>query len=352
VPRNGSDDIKKELTAPRRKRPFSGSPKDFLGTGSTLLNLACTGLPNVGIQQGTYVLIAGHSDAGKTILGHTILAEAAINLRYKDYDLIMDAPERGNTINVKRSFPKLAERLEVSASSTVEEFYYGVDTRLKSNKSFVMVLDSMDSLDTEADQESFDARKEGKDAQSYGTAKAKSNSANLRTVANRLANSGSILVIIAQLHQNIGFDARFNPNTISGGKALRYYANLLLWMTPKGAVKKTVGGKDREQGISVEVAVKKNRLSGWKRSVEFDIYHSLGLLDDIGSCVDFLVDEKRWPKSQGKITAKDFSFSGTKEQIVQHVRKEGLQSELRTLVAETWDSIEQACRVDRDNPYQ
>src|SRR5690606_25785618 len=116
-------------------------------------------------------------------------------------------------------------------------------------------------------------------------------------------------------------------------------------------LKKTVNEKDRQIGIISRISVKKNRLTGKEWTVEVPIYWSIGI-DDVGSCVDFLIEEKHWKKDgQGKIDAKEFEFVGTRNKLIDHIEHEGLEFDLRQLVAEAWKKIEDGCRVERKSRY-
>ena len=163
-----------------------------------------------------------------------------------------------------RFFGKAAPRIEtIEASATVEEFYFNLDTALNTGPC-IYVIDSMDALTTGEEQEKFAERKKahakGKDVSgSYGTAKAKQNSADLRVAVNRLAETGSILIVISQTRDNIGFGSQFNPKTRSGGKAMTFYATCELWFSVREAIKRTVRGKSREIGSVLQVRIKKNR---------------------------------------------------------------------------------------------
>lgn len=355
-------DTKKSLTAVKQQLALNS--KTLLNTGSTLLNLACTGKPYGGFAKGTYILLVGDSSSGKTWLSMTCLAEAAMNPEFKDYRFIFDNAENGAMMNIEKFFGSaVASKLEPPAgtrenpknSSTVEEFYFHLDDAIKQNKPFIYILDSMDALDTEDDIEQFQKEKDAyeKDKNvtgSFGTSKAKKNS-HIRVIGNQLPKTGSIVIVISQTRQSIGFGAQLNPKTRSGGKALKFFCHLELWSSVKGDIKKKVKGKDRQQGIISKIKVEKNRYTGRERVVEIPIYHSFGI-DDIGSCVDFLVEEGHWKKSDsGSIDATDFEITGKREFLIQEIERRDMEKDLRLLVAEVWDEIEEASKIERKTRY-
>lgn len=348
-----------------RKKPAVENlkPSDFLSSGSTLINLACSGRPFGCFAVGRYYLLVGDSASGKTFLSLTCLAEAASKRRFDKYRFIFDNAEDGALMNIADFFgPAVAERMEPPArdadgpvfSSTIEEFYYHVDDAIRTGKPFIYVLDSMDAL-TSADekdkfQEQKKAHRSGKQAAgSYGDGKAKKNSAGLRKVLADLKRTGSLLIVINQTRDNLGFG--FEKKTRSGGRALRFYATLELWSSVKQKLRKTVKGKQRQIGILTEVQVKKNRVTGRERTVTVPILHSYGI-DDTSGCIAFLLEEGHWKGKDSSIVAPEFDFKGSKEKLVALIEEGGRQKELRLLVAQVWDELEQACASKRKRRYE
>lgn len=336
---------------------------DYLSTGSTLLNLACSGKAFGGFPKGKYVFIVGDSASGKTFISLTCFAEAAKNPNFAKHRLIYDNAEDGAQMDFAKFFGQaVAERAEPPGgskgdpmhSTTVEEFYYHLDDACKGGLPFVYVLDSMDALssDDELDkfQEQKKAHRKGKDASgSYGTSKAKMNSSGIRQILPKLRDSGSILVVLSQTRDNLGFG--FEKKTRSGGHALRFYASLELWSSIKEKLRRTVMGKQRQVGIMTEIKVKKNRLTGRESSVEVPIYWSFGI-DDVGSCVQYLVDEGRWTGGKGTIEAPVLGFSGQFDKLVAKIEAEGLENVLRSEVQLAWQDIEAGCAVQRKARYE
>lgn len=351
-----SDVLKQALRQP--KRDSTPKDSDWLSTGSTLLNLACTNHPDRGLLAGHYYLFVGDSDSGKTFLTCTALAEACLNSHFRKYRLIYNDVEGGAIMDVERFFGSaLAKRLEVRQPTTVEEFYYALDDDVKRGP-FVQILDSMDSLKPEAElahfrkKKSAARRKSEEDGKgSYGTAKAKLNSGGLSQALAGVRDTGSILVFINQTRANIGPGATYNPTTFSGGTSLKFFATLQMWSSVRGQIRR----KGWQQGIISRVQVKKNRITGRHVSVEIPIYWSVGI-DDLGGCVDFLVKEGHW-KRQGKedgdgvIEAEEFGESLRREKLVTHIEAEGLEDELKRITAEVWQEIEESCRIERKVRY-
>jgi RecA/RadA recombinase len=356
-----NEEIENLLKPKEKEPPISAS--DWLSSGSTILNLACSGLAKGGFAKGKYHFIVGDSASGKTWLSLTCLAEAAMNPEFDNYRFIYDNVEDGALMDIERFFgTKVAERMEAPTadsdgtpmcSGTVEDFYYNVDDAILEGKPFIYILDSMDSLSSKAEQDKFDeqktaARKGKTTAGSYGDGKAKTNSSHLRKILPHLRDSKSILIIINQTRDNIGFG--FENKTRSGGHALKFYATLEIWSSKAGQLKRSVRGKDREIGINAKIKVKKNRFTGRLREISIPLYHSFGI-DDVGSCVDYLIAEKYWTKTKQTINADDIKIKATREKLIKQIQEKGLESEVASLVEKVWNEIEQECAINRQSKY-
>jgi RecA/RadA recombinase len=343
---------------------------DWLSTGSTLLNMALSGTPDGGFTKGRYFWLAGDSSSGKTFLTMTCFAEAARNPNWSKYDLIFDNVEDGALMSIEKFFgAKMAAKLQPpkwddglpAYSKTAEEFYFNLDDRLdavEAGKSppFLYLLDSMDSLSTKYEGKKFDEKKtefEGgaKAKGDYGDGKAALNSKYLRTVVGRLRDTGCTLIIISQTRDNID-GGMFDPDSIAaGGRALKFYAAAQLWSVCGSKITKDVNGTVRQIGINSRVTVKKNRLTGKEWTVEIPIYHSYGI-DDIGACVDWILKEKHWEGSTQKFTAPEFSFEGNRQKLIRKIESEGLEFDLRSVVADVWQEIDEKCTLQRKPRYE
>jgi len=353
-----TNNIKKALRQKRKKEVLTA--KDFLSTGSTLLNLACTGFPDRGFIKGRYYFIVGDSTSGKTWLSLTCLAEASINRNFDEYRFIYDNAEDGALMDIERFFGKgVAKRIEPprkSFSNTIEDFYYNVDDAIKGGEPFIYILDSMDSLTSEAEGVKFDTNKKASRADtkvkgSYGDGKAKVNSSMLRRVIGKsLKKSGSILIVINQTRAKINAMPFESPKTYSGGYALKFYATIQILSSVAGQITKSVKGKKRQLGVNCKIHVKKSRITGRDRTVTIPIYHSFGI-DDIGSCVDYLLDEKYWVKGD-EIKAKGLGIKGSRNKLIRLIEHQGLEKDLRELVGDVWNEIEEACKIQRKKRYE
>ena len=355
---SGPDEIRKILMT---KRPqLQTLPGSGLSSGSTLLNLACTGTADSAFQKGKYYFFVGDSMSGKTWFTLTCLAEACRLKAFKDYSFYHDDVERGANMDLAYYFgARLTKRLEEppnKTSTTVEEFYYNINEALDIGPC-IYILDSMDALSCKADMEQFEKERKahatGKEVTgSYGTGKSKANSEGLRHLMNRLQETESILIIISQTRDNIGFGAQFNPKTRSGGKALRFYAHCEIWTSVVKTLKKKVKGKDRQVGAVTRCDVKKNRSTGQQHKVEVPFMHSYGI-DDMTSCVEYLIDEGHWKKNGSLINAEDIDFKGQMKPLLVHIEETGAEDIVREIVEEVWNEIQDSLRVkDRKRRYE
>jgi RecA/RadA recombinase len=363
---NEDDDfetIRRKLTP--TKPPEGLEPAGYLPTGSTLLNLAISGKIDGGYPLGRYTYMVGDSGSGKTWFSLTCMAEAARIARFKKHRFIFDNPERGALMDFERYFgSEMARRLEPPKrekdgtpiySVTTEDFYYNLDDALKEGPC-IYVLDSMDALDTKQDAAKFDsdkkAKKKGEESTgSYGMSKAKENSTKMRKVCSMLEQTESILIVIGQTRTDI--KSQFGGKTRAGGHALTFYAHLEFWTEVAFPVKRSVNARDRNIGAWISIYMEKNRVSGWIRnSVSVPFFHQHGL-DDIGSCVRYLVLEKHWPKNKdGVVTTSGLGLKpNTEEKIIQEIQRLNKEDIVRMQVQKIWDKVQEACRVKRKANY-
>lgn len=354
--RKAKERVRKDRTA---KPPDLGAS---LSSGSCLLNLACTGRPDAAFVPGNYYFFVGDTNSGKSFVCLTAFAEAARNPGYAAHRLVYDNGEKGAQMDLAKFFGKaMASRLEPACtkkgrmpySTTIEEFYDNLDDALDAGPC-VYVLDSMDVLSSE--QEAKDWRKTkktlgGKEAASgsYGDGKAKKNAQHLRQVLPRLDATSSVLIVIDQTRDNVGAFS-FDKKTRSGGRALSFYAQVEVWSSVRSKLKREVNDRDRHVGNLCEFHVKRSRFTGREVKVDVPIYFSAGL-DDVGSCIDYLVGEGTWVKSAGRIDSGGLFEPKGREDLVRLIEESGREGELFDRVVATWREVEKKCEVLRKRRY-
>jgi hypothetical protein len=357
--------LKRAMTAKQDKPRIVGSGL-ALSTGSTLLNLAMTGDPQRGWVAGHYFLFVGDSDSGKSWFMHTALAEASINPKFNKYRLIYDNTEAKSLMDISRYFgDRLAARITAPRESnggpvfseTTEEFYYHVDDALKDGRPFIYILDSQDSLTSNREAKKFGqlkAKARGKKIETsdgdYSDGKAKVHSSHMRQLIAPLAKQNSILIVVNQSRDS--FDM-YNKDSFSGGRALKFYAVCQLWSSHGGKLQKVYRDKKRQLGIKSKIVIKKNHITGKQSEVVVPIYHSHGI-DDVGCCIDWLLDEGVWTKNGSgviKATGIGPAIEAKYEALVHKIEEHKLEEDLRDLVGETWREIEEATAVNRKSRY-
>lgn len=351
---------------PKKKKKVPTKASDWLSTGSTLLNLAFADRSLGGLLKGKYYFFVGDSNTGKTWLALSCFAEAMRSPAFKHYRIIHDNPEDGALMDLGRFFGRaVADRVEPPAGTreepefswTVEDLYFHIDDAVKAGVPFIYVIDSMDALDSMDDDAKFDERRkaalQGKEVTgTYGVAKAKANSGGIRRVVKGLTKTGSILIVISQSRDNLT-GGPFGGKTRSGGRALRFYATVELWSSLLKTLTKDVRGKKRQIGMQVKLEVKRSRITGKSRSVTVPIYHSTGI-DDVGSCIEYMVEEGAWKKVNGVIKASADLGGGADlkmEELIAHVEANNLEPKLRAAVVQLWREIETKSAVPRKRRY-
>lgn len=357
-----ADTIKAVLNEPLVKPPGDA---DWLSMGCAPLNLAVSDRAAGGIAKGLFLYIIGDSSSGKTWNALTVLAEACRNKNFDGHRIIFDNAENGSLMDMAKYFGKrLCARLTAprtvkgrpAYSETIQDFYYNLDDARESGRPYIYVLDSMDALDDAAEAVKFRAEKviargngKEKSAGSYGIGKASYNSRHAKRYAARLAETGSVLIVLSQTRDKI--NTPFPQKTHAGGHALKFYAHVQIWTRVKGHIKKTVNGKERIVGDYIEYDIPKNRITGEDSKIIVPFIKRYGF-DDVGACVDLLVDECHWAETAGKITATEFSFKGSREKLIARIEAADSERELHLLCQKVWAEVREKSRLKRKPRYE
>lgn len=346
-----------------KKEVFSKIDKDKLvPTGSTTFNLECSGFVEGAFKLGTMVNIIGDSHAGKTLFCLTVLAECSMLKRFDNYRLIFDDVEVANEFDLDELFNKrFSERLETDIiSKTVEDLNDNLARAAKDDRPFIYVTDSFDALTTEAaiakDDDNRKAREKGNQTKGdYGDGKPKLASRMFSQRIQEIGEQDSLLIIISQTRDNIGFGAMFTPKTRSGGKALKFYAFHEVWLACQ---KKEKEGK-RTVVTNVQAKITKNKLNGRHGESYFPVRFDYGI-DNTESCINFLRDEGGWSGTRKACNTQGFyvledSKGKTKhpsiKQIIDWVEENDKEKELYSLCQTAYDGIMEALKPKRKKKY-
>lgn len=358
--------IKEDFEESLNESVFSKSdkvdPAHLIPTGSTTFNLECSGRIEGAFAMGKIVNLIGDSHAGKTLFGFTIFAECSLDAKFDTYRFIYDDVETANEFDIPYLFSdKVNDRIDQSVrSKTIEDFNDNIARALEKDQPFIYILDSFDALTSETaiekDIENRKAREKGNQIKgSYGDGKAKSASALFAQRTQDLADKNSVLIIISQTRDNIGFGAMFTPKTRSGGKALKFYSFHEIWLACQ---KKEKTGK-RTIVTNVQAKITKNKLTGRHGEAYFPVLFDYGV-DNISSCINFLSDEGNWAGTKTALNTKGLvplkvvngkSKHRSKKEVVEYIEDNNLEEKLFQLCQNTYDEIMEGLKPKRKRKY-
>jgi recombination protein RecA len=239
-------------------------------TGSLGLDLA---LGVGGVPKGRIVEIFGPESSGKTTLTLSIIAQVQ---RAGGNAVFIDAEHA-----LQPSYAKLLgvdiDRLHVSQPDTGEEALEIADQLVRSGAVDVIVIDSVAALVPRAEIE-------GEMGDSHVGLQARLMSQALRKLTGSISRSNCIVIFINQIRMKIGVMFG-NPETTSGGNALKFYASVRL------DIRRVASIKDGETvtGSRTRVRVVKNKVAPPFRSAEFDIMYDEGISRS-GELIDLGLD--------------------------------------------------------------
>ena len=271
---------------------------EVISTGSLGLDIA---LGIGGVPKGRIIEIYGPESSGKTTLALHVVAEcqkAGGTAAFIDAEHAMD-PGYAKKLGVN------LDELLISQPDTGEQALEIADTLVRSGGVDILVIDSVAALVPKAELE-------GDMGDSHMGLQARLMSQALRKLTGSVNKSKCTMVFINQIRQKIGVMFG-NPETTTGGNALKFYASVRLDIRRIGAIK----DKEEVVGNQTRVKVVKNKMAPPFKVVEFDIMYGegvskIGELIDLGVKANIVEKAGSWYSyngqriGQGKETARAF----------------------------------------------
>ena len=257
-----------------------------VSTGSLGLDIA---LGIGGLAKGRIIEIYGPESSGKTTLALHVVAEAQ---KVGGTCAFVDAEHALDPIYA-RKLGVNTDNLIISQPDSGEQALEIADTLVRSGAIDVLVVDSVAALVPKAELE-------GEMGDSHMGLQARLMSQALRKLTGSISKTNCMVIFINQIRQKIGVMFG-NPETTTGGNALKFYASVRLDIRRIGALK----DKDEVVGNQTRVKVVKNKLAPPFKVVEFDIMYGEGIsktgeLIDLGVKAELIEKSGAWYSYKGQ----------------------------------------------------
>ena len=288
---------------------------DIIPTGSLSLDIA---LGLGGLPRGRIIEIYGPESSGKTTVSLHVIAEAQ---KLGGIAAFIDAEHALDPLYSQKLGVDI-DNLIISQPDTGEQALEITEALVRSGAVDIVVIDSVAALVPKAEIE-------GEMGDSHMGLQARLMSQALRKLAGVTSKSNTTVIFINQLREKIGVMFG-NPETTSGGRALKFYASVRLDVRRIETIKQG----DQLLGNRTRVKVVKNKVAPPFKQAEFDIMYGLGIskegnILDVGVSADIIKKSGSWYSygedrlGQGRENSKEFLIDNPeiKDEIEHKIRK-------------------------------
>jgi len=273
---------------------------EAVSTGCLALDIA---LGVGGVPKGRIVEIYGPESSGKTTVALHIIAEVQKKggaAAFIDAEHALDPSYAGKLgVNI--------EDLIVSQPDTGEQGLEITEALVRSNAVDVIVVDSVAALVPKAEID-------GEMGDSHMGLHARLMSQAMRKLTASVSKSGCIVIFINQLREKIGMMFG-NPETTTGGRALKFYSSVRIDIRKIDSIKVN----DEVMGSRTRVKVTKNKVAPPFKKAEFDIMYNEGISKE-GSLIDMAVEEGLVQKGGSWFSYKDSRIGQGRENAKQYLK--------------------------------
>lgn len=303
---------------------------NVISTGVLSLDYA---LGVCGIPRGRITEIYGPESSGKTTLALHCVAGAQ---KEGGIAAFVDA-EHALDVAYAHNLGVDVDNLLISQPDSGEQALEIIDTLIRSNAVDIIVVDSVAALVPQAEIE-------GSMGDSHVGLQARLMSQALRKLTGAISKSNTSVIFLNQIRMKIGVMFG-NPETTTGGNALKFYASVRIDIRKLGASLKN--GQD-VIGNHTKVKVVKNKVAPPFREAEFDIMYGSGI-DIFGDLIDLAVKHKIVEKSGSWFSYKNERLGQGKEKAKEFLReREDLVKEIETNVREKLSCFKKQDKEETD----
>ena len=260
--------------------------KGWVGSGSSMLDLAIANRPGGGFPVGRITEITGLEASGKSLLAAHALADTQ---KQGGLAVYIDTENA-----VSREFLEAIgldlEKMLYVPLDTIEDIFEAIESIVESvrqsskDRLVTIVVDSVMGASTKIEQ-AADYDKDG-----WATSKAIILSKGMRKITNLLGRQKIALLFTNQLRSRLGV-AFGDPWTTSGGKAIPFHSSVRLRLKSVGQIKVKKDGVDQTVGIKTRCQVIKNRMGPPLKTIDYDIYFESGI-DNFGGWLNVMKQHK------------------------------------------------------------